>query len=453
MTIERNFDFKEQELWINDLAENIVDKNKIEEIISRLNEPEAYHISNLFLDDYIKPPKYFSLLRVFTFLPIVFGILTVISNCFFILLVLSIAINLIFHYKNKMYLYLYKDLIPQLLLLLKCAKDICVLDPLGKNNSRLSASIKSIDSIKNKMFVFKLEKVGSSEIFEIFFILFEYIKIIFLLEPFIVFDVLDKLNNKKEDIRNLFNYIGEIDTYVSILHTRKAAPYYCIPKFSNNCKTLEFRDVYHPLVSDCVPNTLKVEGKSILLTGSNMAGKTTFIRSVAINALLAQTINTCFAKEFILCPLRLFTAIRIADDLLSDKSYYFEEVSTIKRLVGKSTEKEASLFLLDEIFKGTNTIERISAGKAVLTFLSKSDENIVFVSTHDVELTELLKDSYNLYHFSEVIENNQINFDYKLKKGYLTTRNAIRILELNNYPNEIIEDARQTSHQIENNII
>ena len=453
LNIECNFDFKEQELWINYLIENKENRSKIEEVLSKLNEPEAYLISNLFLDDYVKPPSYFSLLRIFTFLPIVFGILTAVSNYFFILLGLSIVINLILHYKNKMYLYLYKDSIPQLLRLLKCAKDISILDPLAKSSSVLSASIRSIDCIKNKMFVFQLEKAGNSDLFEIFFILFEYIKIIFLLEPFIVFDVLDKLSNKKEDIKTLFNYVGKIDTYISILHTRTVSTYYCIPDFSSDCKTLEFKNVYHPLIDKCVPNSLKIEGRSILLTGSNMAGKTTFIRSVAINTLLAQTINTCFANKFILSPLRLFTAIRISDDLLSDKSYYFEEVSTIKRLVDKSVDKKASLFMLDEIFKGTNTIERISAGKAVLSYLSKSAENIVFVSTHDVELTELLKDSYDLYHFSEVIENNQINFDYKLKKGYLSTRNAIRILELNNYPDVIIEDARQTSQLIERNII
>jgi len=94
----------------------------------------------------------------------------------------------------------------------------------------------------------------------------------------------------------------------------------CKPILSNTTKTLEFTDIYHPLISDCAPNSLKIAGKSILLTGSNMSGKTTFIRTVAVNVLLAQTIITCFAKEFKLCPMRLFSAIRISDDLLNDKS-------------------------------------------------------------------------------------------------------------------------------------
>ena len=134
-------------------------------------------------------------------------------------------------------------------------------------------------------------------------------------------------------------------------------------------------------------------------------------------------------------------------DLLNDKSYYFEEVLTIKDMVEKSTSLSNNLFLLDEIFKGTNTIERIAAGKAVLSYLAQSDNNKVFVSTHDIELTGLLKDSYDLYHFTEVIQDGHIHFDYKLKRGNLSTKNAIRILELNGYPPQIVDEARRIASQ------
>jgi DNA mismatch repair ATPase MutS len=101
-------------------------------------------------------------------------------------------------------------------------------------------------------------------------------------------------------------------------------------------------------------------------------------------------------------------------------------------------------FVLDEIFKGTNTIERISGGKAILSYLNNSN-HIVLVSTHDIELTDLLaQNNYDLYHFSEHIEQEELQFDHLLKKGKLQTRNAIRILELYDYPSEIIFDARTT---------
>ena len=192
---------------------------------------------------------------------------------------------------------------------------------------------------------------------------------------------------------------------------------------------------------------IDIDGKSILLTGSNMSGKTTFIRTIAINTLLAQTINTTFATAFELSPMRIFSAIRISDDLLNDKSYYMEEVETIKNMVDESRSQSRNIFFLDEIFKGTNTIERIAAGKAVLSYLSNSD-NIVFVSTHDIELASLLTDSYNLFHFTEIVDNKAIHFDYKLKQGKLTTKNAIRILELSNYPAEIIDEARQYTQSV-----
>src|SRR5690606_7782082 len=136
---------------------------------------------------------------------------------------------------------------------------------------------------------------------------------------------------------------------------------------------------------------------------------------------------------------RIFSAIRISDDLMNDKSYYFEEVLTIKEMMVESENGKTNLFLLDEIFKGTNTVERISASKAVLSSLAKNG-NIVFVSNHDIELTDMLSKEYELFHFSEIINGKNIDFDYQLKEGKLRNRNAIRILQINGYPNEVVNE-------------
>ena len=129
---------------------------------------------------------------------------------------------------------------------------------------------------------------------------------------------------------------------------------------------------------------------------------------------------------------------------MENKSYYFEEVLTIKELINRIEQEENCLFMIDELFKGTNTIERVAGAKAVLSYLNKN-KNIVYASTHDIELAELLKNEFDLYHFTETIENDKLIFDYKLKPGKLTTRNAIKILELNGYPNEIIKEAIELS--------
>lgn len=106
-----------------------------------------------------------------------------------------------------------------------------------------------------------------------------------------------------------------------------------------------------------------------------------------------------------------------------------------------------SFFILDEVFKGTNTVERIAAAKAILSYLNRYN-NLVFVSTHDIELSAMLSDDYELYHFSESVIEGQLSFDHKLKPGQLTTRNAIKLLEIAGYPQEIIDEATDISSKL-----
>ena len=170
-----------------------------------------------------------------------------------------------------------------------------------------------------------------------------------------------------------------------------------------------------------------------------MSGKTAFLRTIAINMIFAQTINTCFAKFLSTPPIKIFTVINISDNLLEGKSYFFEEMLRIKEIVTQSQRSSTNLFVLDEVYKGTNTTERVAAVKAVLQFISQG--NIVFASTHDFELATLLDSCFACYYFTEIIENNNLLFDYKLKLGSLKYGNAIKILEINGYPTEITEMA------------
>jgi len=180
-----------------------------------------------------------------------------------------------------------------------------------------------------------------------------------------------------------------------------------------------------------------------------MSGKTTFIRSVGVNVLLAQTIFTTLAEKYQAPFFKLATSIRVSDDISEGKSYYLAEVDSINDLLENAKTNEAPfLFIIDEVFKGTNTIERVGAARAILAFLNQKN-HLVLVSTHDIELTDLLKDGFVLYHFQEQIQNDQLYFDYKLKKGILQKRNAIRILELANYPQDVIDNARATAQLLE----
>ncbi len=270
----------------------------------------------------------------------------------------------------------------------------------------------------------------------------ELVKIFFNLEYIIFYSFIDSISKERESIDKLFCFIGEIDSAISVASLKAGNPLVCTPVFSQE-KRLLADELVHPLIENCVSNNVDLDGKSMLLTGSNMSGKTTFIRTVAINALLAQTLNVVFATKYTAPFFKIYTSIRITDDLLDDTSYYLEEVNTIKQLIDASEDKTPCLFILDEIFKGTNTVERISGGKAILSYLNKRN-HFVFVSTHDIELTELLeKEGYALYHFTEQVTNYDLDFDHKLKMGPLTTRNAIKILELHDYPKDIIAEAER----------
>jgi DNA mismatch repair ATPase MutS len=170
----------------------------------------------------------------------------------------------------------------------------------------------------------------------------------------------------------IFSAIARVDVAISIDSMREGLPCFTKPAVESELSSVQLDDLYHPLFVDQVENSLQlIDGESVLMSGSNMSGKTTFIRTVGINCLLAQTINTACAKRLTMPPTRIFSAIRISDDLMDDTSYYYDEVRTIKQMISACDSDERNLFLLDEIFKGTNTIERIASGKAVLSFLGQ----------------------------------------------------------------------------------
>jgi DNA mismatch repair ATPase MutS len=272
-------------------------------------------------------------------------------------------------------------------------------------------------------------------------LLIELVKIVFNAEYLMFCSFLDALTKEKKSIELIYLYIGEIDVAISTASLKSGDLKICTPTFdaSNN---LNISAIYHPLIESCIPNNVDLLNKSMLLTGSNRSGKSTFIRTVAINSILAQTLHICFAASYTAPYYKVYSSIQISGDLLEGTSYYLQEVLAIKKLIKASKDKNPCLFVLDEIFKGTNTVERISGGKAILSYLN-SENNTVLVATRDIELTTLLeKEAYKLYYFSEVIENNNLFFDHKIKEGKLTTRNDIQILDLYKYPLEIITDAK-----------
>jgi hypothetical protein len=409
--------------------------------LNRLNKTASYYFEELVNSKPIDKPKLLKLVYFLSFLSITCIGLSFFSPIFFLLLIPIFSINLFFHLKNKWDVSSYLDGVSQLSKTLSVSKYLADFKEI-KLKFPDTQFIKEVEKIKLKTEYISFEKNLDNEFATVIWLVAEFVKVLFNLEYLIFYSFVDAISSKRDALHKIFCFIGEIDCAISVTSLKASNFQTCEPKFSSD-KKIVVKDIAHPLIENCIVNDLSLLNNSLLLTGSNMSGKTTFIRTIAVNSILAQTLNICFAKSYEAPFFKLYSSIRVTDDLLENTSYYLKEVLTIKELIDVSQHIEPCLFILDEIFKGTNTIERISGGKAILSYLN-SDNNMVLVSTHDIELADMLsKDSFELFHFSEQIENNELSFDHKLKVGKLKTRNAIKILELYDYPSEIIRDAKQ----------
>jgi len=240
-----------------------------------------------------------------------------------------------------------------------------------------------------------------------------------------------------QEFHHIFKTLGEIDLAISILSFRMSLPAFSTPKFCDK-NVLDFKDIYHPLIPKPVTNTYLIDRNS-LITGSNASGKSTFIKTLAINGILAQTIFTCTAKHFETRFSMIITSMAMRDDLLGGESYFIVEIKSLKRILDL-VEKYPCTCYIDEILRGTNTIERIAASASILNHLSKKD-CLCIAASHDIELTRIT--DYSNYHFREHVTDGTIMFDYLLKTGPSTTKNAIKLLEVMGFDQTIVENAQE----------
>jgi DNA mismatch repair ATPase MutS len=178
-----------------------------------------------------------------------------------------------------------------------------------------------------------------------------------------------------------------------------------------------------------------------IVTGSNMAGKSTFLRMVGVNSLLAQIGATPTARGMRLTPLRLISDLRARDNLAQSESYFLSEVRHLRRMIAPPAGDEPVLGLIDEPFRGTNSQDQTAASVAVVRHLLACG-HLFLLATHDRHLTTLAdgRAAAN-FHFRENLGSDGLVFDYKLHVGPATTRNALRILEHEGYPESLLHDA------------
>lgn len=242
---------------------------------------------------------------------------------------------------------------------------------------------------------------------------------------------------KKRFAKHLGEWEGYFDIWqslVSLAAFSNEENLTCQVDWSNE-QIFDTKNLVHPLLNpiEAVGNdfSLAEKTKIVLLTGSNMSGKTTFMRTVGINLVLANLGLSPFASTFKTGSFQLFTSMRNTDNLGESVSSFYAELARIKQLLTMAENGEPVLFLLDEILKGTNTVDRIMGSESLIRQLANSNCKGI-ISTHDIELSQLENKLEYLENksFHSEIADNEINFDYKIKEGPCPSFNAHKLMEL-----------------------
>lgn len=288
-------------------------------------------------------------------------------------------------------------------------------------------------------------------------LLLDYLMGITLWQLTVYDSMVRRLSEKAEEYLEVYREIGEMDAAVSTASFRQSLPWYCVPEFGEengpdgNGRNIFMEDVYHPLIDDPVENTLELN-RGCLITGSNASGKSTFIKAVAVNVVLAQAFNTCAAGKMRMPHVQVLTSMAVRDDLMAGESYFIREIRYLKRILDHLNDRKVTLCVIDEILRGTNTGERIRASHAILEYLAGKN-CIPLIASHDKELTVLLDRLYDNYHFSEEMGEGDISFSYKIMKGPATSQNAVKLLKIAGFPEEILEKCEETDETLEKSMI
>ena len=434
-------ELKKRDSIIEYFMNNFEERLKLQLILSNLgNNYDANTTLCLFLDEDNSKNrlKFYRVLRAIPFISL---LLIVINKSFLFITMLSVALNIFISFNNKNrkidvsgFTYIIKTI--NVAFKIKDMK-INVLD---NNLENIAEDLEKVKKIKKK----SISKNPNSVLSDLN-IFSEYANMITLSELITYEKVKETIIKNKEYLKSIYEYVGGVDALISISSFRTSLDYYSKPQFLASTKKedniINFEELYHPLINNPVSNSLDIN-KGVLITGSNASGKSTFIKSVAINQILCQSIYTSCSKKYEGTFFNIYTSMALKDDVLNEESYYMVEIKSLKRIIDKCNENMPCLCFVDEILRGTNTVERIASSSEVLSHLNKSNA-ICIAATHDIELTYLLEKEYDNYHFEEEITDDDIVFDYKLNKGRAKSRNAIKLLSLIGYEQNIVEKAHE----------
>lgn len=304
-------------------------------------------------------------------------------------------------------------------------------------DAQVSHAYADVDRLKAALRVGGLSPMGGDMVTDLFNTI--------LLTDLIAYEFLkNKLGRCHAEIFRIHEALGQLDAALAVASFRASLADSCVPVvvYTADEPVLNMRDLRHPLMPGAVPNDVDAV-RSILLTGSNASGKSTFLKAVMLNAILAQSLCTAVCSSCRMTAFRPMTSMALRDDLAAGESYYIVELRSLRRILNAAQVPGLPvLCAVDEVLRGTNTVERIAASSEVLKALTEVGA-LCIAATHDLELCALLEDCADLYHFEEQVTHDAIAFDYRLRPGPATTRNAIRLLRLMGFPEGVVDAAEE----------
>lgn len=432
-------ELKERDRVIEFFQNNEEKRNDVWSYIYKIGYAKKISICD-YIDNLLNAPGMSNVLHlgvnvllIATLLIMFFGDVGLGVSLFFVAAMISITSYYSYKAKVESYFVCVKYIVK----MAKCGNKILKLNiaELEKYNSALSESIKSLESSLKFSWLLSDSRSVDGSLLEVFL---DYVRMITHADLIKFNSIIKQLDGKREDVFDLYETLGYIESMIAVSSYRKLLPYYTKPEFKENTISIKVEELYHPLIVNPVANSIKVD-RCVLLTGSNASGKSTFLKSIAINAILSQTIYTGTNKSYVAPQYRIFSSIALSDNLSGGESYYMVEIKSLKRILEAAmNDGEPVLCFVDEVLRGTNTVERIAASSQILKSFALNN-TMCFAATHDIELTSILSEYYDNYHFREEVVDNDIKFNYHLYEGPATTKNAIKLLGIIGYDESIIK--------------
>lgn len=359
-------------------------------------------------------------------------------------IIMFLAINILQYYKKKAEIDPYITVFSYIIKLLDSIEELSELDAkeLEKYKNQLKEGMKEFKSFRKNTFLLSAGNQMSGSLVDM---LLDYLRMLFHVDLIKFNNMVGMVKKNRELLYGMFETIGLLDSMLAVASFRQLMGDTCEPILMKDKRpSITVEDLYHPFIDDPVKNSIKANG-CVLITGSNASGKSTFIKTMAINAILSQTIYTSLSKYYKGNFFKVYSSMALKDDLSSNESYYIVEIKSLKRILDNLEQEIPVLCFVDEVLRGTNTLERIAASAQILKSFATSNA-ICFAATHDIELTHILEHFYTNYHFQEQIKDDNIIFDYQLIKGRAVSKNAIKLLSIIGYSNDIIDKANKEAN-------